>query len=168
MTILRWSLLTVVLLAAAGAWLWLRWLVREGDTPFALIEDRLYVGQFVAEPPPGTGAVVNLCGSEDPYRVEAELWRPVLEGGEEPDVSWLPRSGRVHRRATAGRTNGLRPLCGRDEPQWSGRDRLSDAEAQLAPRPRPGVCAVEAVANPAQPPVDAVIERVGAGLAGPN
>jgi len=45
----------------------------------------------VPEPPPGTTAVLNLCGKEDPYHADAHLWEPVLEGGKEPDLAWLRR-----------------------------------------------------------------------------
>ena len=92
MRVLCWSLLAIILLASVSAWLWLRCLAREMAevaAPYALVEDGLYIEESVAEPPPGTDAVVNLCGSEDPYEVEAQLWTPILEGVEEPDLTWL-------------------------------------------------------------------------------
>ncbi|NQU23242.1 MAG: hypothetical protein HQ567_18335 [Candidatus Nealsonbacteria bacterium] len=44
MRILRWSVLTAILLGSVGAWLYLRWLERDLDASYALVEDRLYVG----------------------------------------------------------------------------------------------------------------------------
>ncbi len=59
------------------------------ERPYDMIEARLYLGEAVSKPPPGTSAVVNLCNLEDPYTVEARLWRPVLEEGREPTLEWL-------------------------------------------------------------------------------
>jgi protein-tyrosine phosphatase len=58
-------------------------------SPYSLIEDRLYLGQAVPAPPPGTNAVANLCGYKDPYTVDAELWAPIFEGEREPSLEWL-------------------------------------------------------------------------------
>jgi len=98
----RWTLLLVVLLGSLGAWLYFRWLERERNRPYSLVEDRLYVGELAEEPPPGTDAMVNLCGFKDPYEVDALLWEPILEGGEAPDLKWLRRVVRfidTHRQA---------------------------------------------------------------------
>jgi dual specificity protein phosphatase-like protein len=85
-------LLAIVLLTGLGTWLWLLWLGRScHEEPYSLIEEKLYLGSSVAEPPPGTKAVLNLCGRKDPYSVEAALWEPILEGGKEPDIDWLRR-----------------------------------------------------------------------------
>ena len=89
---LRRTLLAVFLIAGFGAWFWLLRLERSyREEPFSLIEDGLYLGSSVAEPPPGTTAVLNLCGRKDPYAVDALLWEPILEGGKEPDLDWLRR-----------------------------------------------------------------------------
>ena len=89
----RWHfLLALILLAGLGAWLWLLWLEQSyREEPYALVEDRLYLGASVTEPPPGTKAVLNLCGREDPYAVDNLLWQPILEGGKDPDLAWLGR-----------------------------------------------------------------------------
>src|SRR2546428_681157 len=77
---LRRTLLVVALAGCVGAWLWTLWLERSRrEEPYALLEDRLYVGEAAAEPPPGTKAVVNLCGRKDLFRVDAGLWEPILE-----------------------------------------------------------------------------------------
>jgi len=87
----RW-LLVAILLGCVGAWLGLLWLERSyREEPYSLVEDGLYIGSAVPEPPSRTKAVVNLCGHKDAYPVEAYLWEPILEGGEDPDVAWLRR-----------------------------------------------------------------------------
>jgi hypothetical protein len=85
-------------------WIWLfaaglvGWLIEEcvqriyAEPAYACIEDGLYLGCRVKAPPPGTKAVVNLCGTEDPYRLEAGFWEPILEGGPRPDLEWLERA----------------------------------------------------------------------------
>lgn len=89
----RLRLLLVALLGAGGViLLWVGG--REGSTeepPYHLIEDGLYLGASIPEPPPRTSAVVNLCGREDSYKVDAMRWEPILEGGKAPDVDWLKR-----------------------------------------------------------------------------
>jgi len=74
-----------------GVWLWLRWLENSYDQPFTQVEDGLYIGSSMNLPPPGTRAVVNLCGQKDDYETEAYLWEPVFEAGNEPTVEWLGR-----------------------------------------------------------------------------
>jgi protein phosphatase slingshot len=88
----RHILFAVVLFAGLGVWFWLLWLERSyREEPYSLIEDRLYLGSSVDMPPPGTKAVLNLCGRKDPYSVDTILWEPILEGGKEPDLAWLRR-----------------------------------------------------------------------------
>jgi hypothetical protein len=86
MKAIRRLLLPALLLGSLGAWLWLHFLAQSYDRPYSRVEDGLYIGSSVGEPPPGTTAVVNLCGQEDPYEVEASLWEPVFEAGREPDI----------------------------------------------------------------------------------
>jgi hypothetical protein len=88
----RRTSLVLTLLACVGVWLWL--LVLEDsyrEEPYTLIEDGLYVGAAVPEPPPGTKAVLNLCDRRDPYQVDAVLWEPIPDGGKAPDLDWLWR-----------------------------------------------------------------------------
>ena len=88
----RWRILFVTLIAVSlGVLIWLRWLEQSYDEPYCQIEGGLYLGSSVNQPPPGTRAVVNLCGREDTYHVEASLWIPIFEGGKEPDLEWLNR-----------------------------------------------------------------------------
>ena len=89
---LRRPLLVATLFACVGVWAGLLWLARSyEEEPYTRIEDGLYLGKAVPQPPPGTRAVVNLCGARDPYTVEASLWEPILEGGDDPTVEWLRR-----------------------------------------------------------------------------
>ena len=48
------GLLAISLLAGVGSWLWVARLERAWDRDYTLIEDGLYVGGSVAEPPPAT------------------------------------------------------------------------------------------------------------------
>src|SRR5262245_8683076 len=47
------------------------------------------MGGAVAWPPRGTRAVLNLCEVEDPFEVEASLWRPIVDTEPAPSVEWL-------------------------------------------------------------------------------
>ena len=99
---LRYGILLAVLLASIGVWLWLLWLESTYDPPYCKIENGLYIGRATDEPPPGTEAVVNLCGQEDRYKVAHYHWAPVFESGKEPDLKWLRQAVdfiRTHRRA---------------------------------------------------------------------
>jgi hypothetical protein len=56
---------------------------------YSQVDDGLWLGGYVAEPPPGTNAVLNLCESEDPYRVEAHRWQPIQDAEPVPSLDWL-------------------------------------------------------------------------------
>ncbi len=89
---LRLILLLAVLVGSLGAWLWLLWLERSyREAPYSLVEEGLYIGRYVSEPPPGTAAVVNLCESEDPYRSGVCLWEPIRDAPPAPSIEWLTR-----------------------------------------------------------------------------
>jgi hypothetical protein len=89
---LRRGLLILALLACVGVWLWLLALEDSyREEPYTLIEDGLYVGASVPNPPAGTKAVLNLCDRRDPYQVDAALWEPISDGGKAPDLDWLRR-----------------------------------------------------------------------------
>jgi hypothetical protein len=107
-------LLLAILCACFCVWYWLR--VREEpnrDKPYHLIEDGLYLGSSVAEPPPHTSAVVNLCGHKDTYNVDSMLWEPILEGGKSPDIDWLKRSvGFIDSQRRARRTVYVHCIAG--------------------------------------------------------
>jgi hypothetical protein len=110
----RHGLPAVLLLGGAGAWLVLRWLEGAYTTaPYSLVDEGLYVGTAVPEPPPGARAVVNLCGREDRYPVEARLWEPISEGGPDPDVAWVRRvTDFIAAQRATGRTTYVHCLAG--------------------------------------------------------
>jgi hypothetical protein len=58
---------------------------------YARIEDGLYMGGRVPEPPPGTQAVLNLCEVEDTYRAPVHEWAPIPDAEPAPDIDWLRR-----------------------------------------------------------------------------
>ena len=152
MKTLRRCLLLALLLGGVGAWVGLRWLARSyEEEPFSRIEDGLYLGTAVPQPPPGTRAVVNLCGYKDPYPVDAALWEPILEGGDDPTVEWLRRvvefiaaqrraglTTYVHCRAGMNRSGMVMTAYLMRERHW-GRDRalafVQSKRPQVLPNP---------------------------------
>ncbi len=56
---------------------------------YTRIEDGLYVGGHVANPPPGATAVLNLCEQADPYEADAHRWNPIVNLNPGPDVAWI-------------------------------------------------------------------------------
>jgi hypothetical protein len=56
---------------------------------YSLIETGLYQGGLVAEPPPGTQAVINLCESLDRYRTPFYRWVPIADAAPAPSLGWL-------------------------------------------------------------------------------
>jgi protein-tyrosine phosphatase len=80
------SLLSVVGLAHLGVWWWTR-----PKPNFTAIEDGLYMGGLVREPPQGTRAVLNLCETADPYRAEVHAWEPIPDAEPAPSLDWLRR-----------------------------------------------------------------------------
>jgi len=88
----RRTIAVVFLIAIAlSTWAGLQWRIQSYERPYCWVEDGLYIGSSVAEPPAGTKAVVNLCGRADAYSADASLWEPVFESGREPDLDWLRR-----------------------------------------------------------------------------
>src|SRR4051812_10790060 len=89
----RSLLLILALLASIGGWVWLSRLTDSyREEPYSMIEDGLYVGGSVPEPPPGTQAVLNLCDRKDPYEVESCLTEVIVDGYKSPGVDWLRRT----------------------------------------------------------------------------
>lgn len=106
-------ILAFLVLVCLGIWLWLVWLEQSRDAPYHHIEDGLYLGGSVAQPPSGTEAVVNLCGREDSYTVPAALWEPIFEADKEPSIDWLRRVvGFIDDQRQAGRTVYVHCLAG--------------------------------------------------------
>jgi hypothetical protein len=85
-----WPILAVVVAAIAvlAVHLAVDRLTREPPN-YSKVEDGLYLGGYVPEPPPRTRAVLNLCESEDPYRVESHRWEPIPDAEPVPTLDWL-------------------------------------------------------------------------------
>jgi hypothetical protein len=56
---------------------------------YSRVDDGLWLGGYVTEPPPGTDAVLNLCELQDPYRVEAHRWQPIRDAEPVPSLDWI-------------------------------------------------------------------------------
>jgi hypothetical protein len=72
---------------------------------YSLIEDGLYQGGHVPEPPPGTTAVLNLCEQADPYKCELHSWEAIPDAAPAPSLEWLrARVQFVDEQRKAGKT----------------------------------------------------------------
>lgn len=80
-------------LAVVGLHLAGEYFTRPGPN-YAQIEEGLFLGGSVPEPPPGTRAALNLCEKDDPYRVEVHEWRPIPDSAPAPSLDWLRRQVR--------------------------------------------------------------------------
>lgn len=113
MNALRRTLILLLVAGSLAVWFWPRGLEQAYEQPFSLVDDGLYIGSSVNQPPPGTKAVVNLCGREDPYQTEASRWTPVLEGGKEPSLDWLRETVEfIAAQRNAGRPTYVHCLAG--------------------------------------------------------
>jgi Dual specificity phosphatase, catalytic domain len=56
---------------------------------YSQIDDGLWLGGYVKEPPPGTHAVLNLCETRDPYQAESHRWEPIPDAAPAPNRDWL-------------------------------------------------------------------------------
>jgi protein-tyrosine phosphatase len=85
-----WPLLGVVALVATvtGARLAIDHLTRE-EPNYSKIEDGLFMGGYVAKPPPDVQAVLNLCETPDHYSVRAQKWEPIRDASPAPGIDWL-------------------------------------------------------------------------------
>lgn len=56
---------------------------------YSKVEEGFWLGGFVPQPPRGTNAVLNLCETEDPYRVPDHRWQPIADAAPAPSLDWL-------------------------------------------------------------------------------
>lgn len=78
-------------------------LIREPPN-YSSIEEGLWLGGYVTEPPRGTQAVLNLCEAEDPYRLAVHRWVPIADAEPAPDLAWLRQQvAFIESERTAGR-----------------------------------------------------------------
>ncbi len=95
--------LCVAILVVAGVHLGVEWFTREPPN-YSKIEDGLWLGGSVTEPPSGTRAVLNLCESEDPYHAESHRWEPIRDAAPAPSLDWLREQvGFIEAERTAGK-----------------------------------------------------------------
>ena len=59
------------------------------STNYSCIEDGLFLGGMLSEPPTGTRAVLNVCETKDPYLAEVHRWEPIPDLGPAPSIDWL-------------------------------------------------------------------------------
>jgi protein-tyrosine phosphatase len=85
-----WPVLLVLTatLALGATWLIVNHLTRE-EPNYSRIDEGLYLGGLVPKPPPGTHAVLNLCETADPYRLEVNNWVPIPDAEPGPSLAWL-------------------------------------------------------------------------------
>ncbi len=97
------SVLAVAAIAVVVVNLVVNRLTREPPN-YSQIEDGLWLGGYVSEPPPGTQAVLNMCESEDSYRVESHRWKPIIDAEPVPSLDWLREQvGFIESERAAGR-----------------------------------------------------------------
>jgi Dual specificity phosphatase, catalytic domain len=80
--------LTAAALAVVIVHLFVDRLTRESPN-YSMVEDGLWLGGYVSEPPHGSQAVLNLCETEDPYQVESHRWEPIVDAEPVPSLDWL-------------------------------------------------------------------------------
>jgi len=91
-SILRCLLIVIPIGAALGWFFWSTSDLPPREEPnYSFIEDRLWMGGWVSEPPLGTRAVLNLCEQSDPYHASAHLWVPLNDGEPGPSLEALQR-----------------------------------------------------------------------------
>ena len=82
---------TVLALTAIGiAHVWVDRATREPPN-YSQIEDGLYMGGYVKQPPRGVQAVLNLCETKDAYHCEVHRWEPIIDNEPAPSLDWLRR-----------------------------------------------------------------------------
>jgi hypothetical protein len=81
-------ILTLAALGVLAVHLTVDWYTREAPN-WSQIEEGLYLGGAVPEPPPRTQAVLNLCESRDPYTTVSYRWEPIADAEPAPGLDWL-------------------------------------------------------------------------------
>jgi hypothetical protein len=85
-------LIGLLILGLAG-WLVLLGIEHSYQEPpnYSVMEEGLYLGGYLEQPPPATRAVLNLCEVPDPYQCEHHTWEPIRDAAPAPDLDWLRR-----------------------------------------------------------------------------
>lgn len=80
-------------------------ILSQEEQRYSLVEEGLYIGGDAPKPPPGTTAVLNVCGAKDHYEVEHHSWKPIRDAAPAPSLGWLrERVAFVEEQREAGRT----------------------------------------------------------------
>lgn len=107
--------LIALLLGCIAAWLSVRWWISTINRPYHAVEKGLYIGRAVDTPPRGTIAVANVCGRQNPYQVQTNLWEPVLTDDNAPSLEWLERVvDFITEQRQAGHTTYVHCLAGQN------------------------------------------------------
>lgn len=91
----NWPVVAVlaVLAAVAGVHLVALRLSRQTavyqTTNYSSLKEGLYQGGHLAEPPPGTQAVLNVGELEDPYTMSVHHWKMIPDRAPAPTLDWL-------------------------------------------------------------------------------
>jgi Dual specificity phosphatase, catalytic domain len=81
---------------------------------YSLIEEHLYMGGAVSQPPPGTLATLNLNQSNDSWRSEVYDWIPIPDASPAPTLDWLQqRVDFVSSNRASGRTTFVHCAAGK-------------------------------------------------------
>ena len=78
----------LAILGIVGVRIGAEWYSRE-PANYSRIEEGLWLGGYVSEPPTGTQAVLNLCETEDAYRADHHRWEPIRDAEPAPSLEWL-------------------------------------------------------------------------------
>jgi hypothetical protein len=100
-----WPIVGIAITASivAGVYWKLNQVSREPPN-YSQVEDGLWIGGLVPEPPPGTQVVLNLCESDDSYKAEVHRWAPIPDSEPAPSLDWLrDQVGFVESARSAGR-----------------------------------------------------------------
>lgn len=107
MKITRLRVLLLLLSVVVGVWFCLVWIERSYQEPpnYTRIEQGVYLGGLLTEPPPGIDAVLNLCEIEDSFAAPITRWRPIRDAAPAPDLNWLKEQvDFLEEQRSAGRT----------------------------------------------------------------
>src|SRR5437016_6919459 len=91
------GLLSVVALFSAfaalsfGIFKWHQPKPRDMRTNYSCIENGLYLGGILEQPPPGIRAVLNVSEEDDSSKPEVYRWDPISDVDKGPTLEWLKR-----------------------------------------------------------------------------
>jgi hypothetical protein len=99
------AVLGMAVVAVLGVHLAVNWWTAEPPN-FTRIDEGLWLGGYVAAPPRGTTAVLNLCETSDPYQVTIHRWQPIADAPPAPS-----RTGSANRSSSSKLSESLGRRC---------------------------------------------------------